>query len=548
VNERQTSLEGEVGGAPAASRAPSSFDAASVLVSDDGVLLRSPGARDFPVDILFDGRRIASFWMRRDTEVQGLGSKGSDVLYRWPVPLRRFLDGTTELSLVDHVSGDELFRAEVALGSGDGRIAVEDARGNPLGLDKSNRLSRLFTSRSNEHLEPLLDAIGTVLAALEEAGARPFLAYGTLLGAVRQGGFIGHDSDADLGYVSEHDHPVDAALESFRLQRRLTRAGFQISRYSGLAFKVIVRESDGATRGLDVFGGFVRDGTLYLMGEVGAPFRREWLEPRSEVTLAGRTFPAPREPERLLEAMYGPGWRVPDPAYKFATPRTVQRRLSGWFRGTRVGLESRWQRLHKSPAPRPVDGPSDFVRWVRNREPDLRTAVDIGCGTGRDVLFLARSGVSAHGLDYFPRDFRAAERRAGKRNLDATFEWMNLTELRSVLATGAALSRMPGPRVVLARHVVESTDRNGRENLFRLAKMVTRGSGRLYLQLRATRRGATGSSDVPRLDLDRLRSMVTALGGRVVEDIGLDAQEQPLGAQDVHATPAIRRWVITWDD
>jgi hypothetical protein len=102
--------------------------------------------------------------------------------------------------------------------------------------------------------------------------------------------------------------------------------------------------------------------------------------------------------------------------------------------------------------------------------------------------------------------------------------------------------------VVLARHVLESTDRNGRENLFRLAKMVTRGSGSLYLQLRATRRGATGSADVPRLDLDRLRSQVTALGGRLVEDIALDAQEQPLGAQDVRPTPAIRRWVVTWDD
>ena len=78
--------------------------------------------------------------------------------------------------------------------------------------------------------------------------------------------------------------------------------------------------------------------------------------------------------------------------------------------------------------------------------------------------------------------------------------------------------------------------------------MVTRGSGRLYLQLRATRRGATGSPDVPRLDLDQLRSQVTALGGRVVEDVGLDAQEQPLGAQDVRPTPAIRRWVVTWDD
>jgi hypothetical protein len=535
---------------PVAGTAGDSFerhDLGAVTVSDDGLLLRSPGAGDFPVDVLFDDRRIASFWLRRDTEAAGVGSRGA-VLYRWPAPLHRFLDGTTELSLVDHVSGDELYRDEVALGSGAGRIRVEDAQGNPLGLDKSNRLSRLFTSRSAEHLEPLLDSIGTVVGALEEAGVHPFLAYGTLLGAVRQGDFIGHDSDADIGYVSEHDHPVDASLESFRLQRRLTRMGFDISRYSGLAFKVVVRESDGATRGLDVFGGFIREGTLYLMGEVGHPFRREWLEPRTEVTLAGRTFPAPREPERLLEAMYGPGWRVPDPAYKFETPRMVQRRLSGWFRGTRVGLDARWRRVHQVRASRDADGPSDFVRWVRDREPDLRTAVDVGCGAGRDVLFLARSGVSAHGLDYFPRDFRAAERRASKRGLDATFEWMNLTELRSVLVTAAALSRRPGPRVVLARHVVESTDRNGRENLFRLAKMVTRGSGRLYLQLRATRRGATGSSDVPRLDLDRLRSQITALGGRVVEDIGLDAQEQPLGADDPRATPAIRRWVVTWDD
>ncbi len=535
MSESRTTVDGDVEG----------HEIASVDVSDEGLALRSSGSQDFPVDVLFDGRRIASFWIRRDTESRGLRG---DVVYAWPTPLRRFLDGTTELSLVDHVSADELYRSEVAFGDGEGRIKVEDAQGNPLGLDKSNRLSRLFTSRSAEHLEPLLDAIGTVVAALEEAGVRPFLAYGTLLGAVRQGDFIGHDSDADLGYVSEHDHPADAAIESFRIQRRLARMGFEISRYSGLAFKVIVRESDGSPRGLDVFGGFVREGTLYLMGEVGHPFRRDWLEPRSGVTLAGREFPAPREPERLLEAMYGPGWRVPDPAYKFETPRTAQRRLSGWFRGLRVGLDARWHRVHKSPAARPADEPSDFVRWVREREPDARTAVDVGCGTGRDVLFLARSGLSAHGLDYFPRDFRMADRRAKKKDLDASFDWMNLTELRSVLVTGAALSRAPGPRVVLARHVVESTDRNGRENLLRFAKMVTRGSGRLYLQLRATRRGGTGSADVPRLDLDRLRAQVTALGGRVVEDVALDAQEQPLGAQDVRPTPAIRRWVVSWDD
>src|SRR4029079_6459800 len=253
-------------------------------------------------------RRIASFWLRRDTQ-----PKGADVFYPWPPALHRFLDGTTELGLIDHVSGAELYGAPAARAAGAGRIVVEDAQGNPLGLDKSNRLSRLFTSRSAEHLAPLLDALGTVNAALEETRVRTFLAYGTLLGAVRQGDFIGHDSDADLGYVSAHEHPVDAVLESFRLDRRLTRMGFEITRYSGLAFKVVVRESDGTSRGLDVFGGFLREGTLYLMGEVGHPFRREWLEPRSEVTLAGRAFPAPHPPERLLGAVFGAGWRGPAP-------------------------------------------------------------------------------------------------------------------------------------------------------------------------------------------------------------------------------------------
>ena len=148
-------------------------------------------------------------------------AEGSGVFYAWPPALRRFLDGT-DLALVDHVAGTELAPRR-ALGLRRGRRRGEDAQGNPLGLDKSNRLCRLFASRSAEHLAPLLDAIGRSAEALEEAGVRPFLAYGTLLGAVRQGDFIGHDSDADLGYVSAHDHPVDAVLESFRLAAAAAR-------------------------------------------------------------------------------------------------------------------------------------------------------------------------------------------------------------------------------------------------------------------------------------------------------------------------------------
>ena len=46
--------------------------------------------------------------------------------------------------------------------------------------------------------------------------------------------------------------------------------------------------------------------------------------------------PRRRDPEPLLAAMYGPGWRVPDPAFKFEKSDAAQRRFDAWFRGTRV--------------------------------------------------------------------------------------------------------------------------------------------------------------------------------------------------------------------
>ena len=106
----------------------------------------------------------------------------------------------------------------------------------------------------------LMRAIDDVLRVLHELGVDAFIAYGTLLGAVRNGELIGHDSDADLGYVSRHEHPYDVMRESFRLQRELVDRGYPVTRYSGAAFKVDVVETDGSVRGLDVFGGFMLDG------------------------------------------------------------------------------------------------------------------------------------------------------------------------------------------------------------------------------------------------------------------------------------------------
>jgi SAM-dependent methyltransferase len=453
----------------------------NVSVTDAGISAQSRD--EVIVDVLFDDRRIWSFWLHRD----GVPADGG-LLVAWPRSLRDFLNGTARITLRVHSSEDVLFDEEVTLGSGEGRIAIVNADGRPLALDKSLRRVQTFDTRSADHVEPLIRAIDDVLSTLRSVGVDAFLAYGTLLGAVRDGRLIGHDSDADLGYLSAFEHPVDVMRESFRLQRALVEHGYVVTRYSGIAFKVDVRESDGSVRGLDVFGGFMYDGRLHLMGEIRTPFEREWVVPLGTTTLEGREFPAPADTDRFLTATYGPSWRVPDPAFHFPTPRSTHRRFNGWFRGTRFG-RAKWDRVYSRA--QPVREPSDLVSWIVTREDEIRDFVDIGCGAGVDVWWMAGRGSHATGLDFARKAYARMERRAQDEGLDAEYLSFNLLELRSVLTASALIATRPGPRVVMARHVVDALTAQGRENLWRSADMMLRDGGTLYLQF-LTRSGSDG--------------------------------------------------------
>jgi hypothetical protein len=458
-----------------------------VSVDDDGIAARS--RREVVLDVLFEDRRIYSFWLHRDGTPQD-----GRWLVPWPKTLKEFLNGRAEVTLVVHESGEEVFRSEVSLGSGDDPIAILTRDGQPLSLDKSWRRVQTFDTRSDKNLEPLMDAIARVLEAMKAAGIDAFLAYGTLLGAVRNGGLIGHDSDADLGYVSRHHHPVDAIRESFQIQRALVDLGYRIVRYSALAFKVEVEEGDGVVRGLDVFGGFLMDGYLHLMGEIREPFREEWIFPLGTTVLEGRTFPAPADTDRFLRATYGATWRTPDPAFHFSPPVETVRRLNGWFRGLRRG-RARWDRIYSKRRRQALPEPSSLVRWMAEREPEARVFVDVGCGRGADVLWMAERGVESIGLDFQPRAYQAAgARAAGDERLRGLVDFwgFNLLELRQVLAVGAQVARRPTPRVLLARHLVDGLGRQARERLWRSARMMTAGEGgRLYLEF-LVRKGDDG--------------------------------------------------------
>ena len=518
-----------------------SADVSSVAVDSEGV--RVSTADEVVLDVQFDGRRIWSFWVHRDGTPEHDSSR---YFVAWPGPLQRYLDGRARVAVLEHVSEVVAFDEEVRFGESEQQIAVVDPNGRPLGIDKSGRLAQTFDTRSEAQVAPLLDSIKECLQALGRAGVQAFPAYGTLLGAVRGGRLIGHDSDADLGYVSEHTHPVDVVLESFGLQRALAAMGYRISRYSGAAFKIDVEEADGSLRGLDVFGGFFLDDQLVLMGEIRTPFRREWVYPLGTTTLEGRELPAPADTDRFLTATYGPHWRVPDPAYKFLTPESTHRRLNGWFRGTRVKREN-WDRTYgPRKTPPPIGGPSPFAEWVRTSEGrDPERVVDLGCGRGHDAVWFARRGACVVGFDFAPDGWRRAEDVVRAEELDLRFRTLNLCELRSVLSESAGVAHTPGTPVVLARHLADATDAVGRAHLWRACEMMLRGGGRLYLQF-VTRAGGPEDPFVRANHLRVLRHDLVvrelrARGAKIVSETAQAGDDAP--AEQGHR---VSRMVVEW--
>lgn len=487
-----------------------------VVRSVDGRGIHLVVADDEVVDVLFDGRRIWSFWTLRDTkEDDAADPTGPPArLAAWPGPLRQFLDGQARVTVRETVTGGILFDQAVRFGAGTGAIAIVGRHGEQLSLDKDRRLSATFDVRDAGQTEPLLDAVEEVIALLHDLGVDAFPAYGTLLGAVREGRLLGHDSDADLGYVSKETTPVDVVRESFRLQRGIIDRGYPTHRYSGAAFKVDVAEADGFVRGLDVFGGFFDDGRLYLMGEVGQDFRREWIFPLGTCTLHDRVLPAPAAPERLLEAIYGPGWRVPDPAFQFEKDPHTQAQLNGWFRGTQVGLRQ-WDRLYSTRRRKmPRGGPSALARLAHKElAPDVHV-LDVGAGRGRDARFLTRHGRTVTAYDYLPAASTAVSREARQNGLPLDVRRLNLLELRSVLGEGARVAHQPGPRAILASHMLDATYEIGRDGFMRFAQMALRGGGRLYASFWTTSRGDL--LQVWPLSVDEACDLVRDHGGSIL--------------------------------
>lgn len=158
-----------------------------------------------------------------------------------------------------------------------------------------------------------LAAVKDMLGDLNAAGSRGMLAYGTLLGAVREGRFIEHDDDVDLFYtvvVSESESKDDAIN---RILNTLELRGWRISKIPKYMNVHVSRP--GSPISLDLFPLDLSGSTVQVHME-SMHIRQlpsAWFDQSTERTIHGLALPVPAHSEEFLEERYGSSWRIPDP-------------------------------------------------------------------------------------------------------------------------------------------------------------------------------------------------------------------------------------------
>lgn len=161
--------------------------------------------------------------------------------------------------------------------------------------------------------------IGTVQALLEREGVTCFADFGTLLGLVREGQLLAHDTDIDIGVI------VNDEVDLVRVRTAMERFGFRLWREYYRDGEMV--ESSFRLMGIKV------NLNYYHVNEHAA---RTWLfyrDPDKEyaprdrdvvelsyspiremetIQVHGTEIQIPVNAEQLLVEKYGPNWRVPD--------------------------------------------------------------------------------------------------------------------------------------------------------------------------------------------------------------------------------------------
>lgn len=323
--------------------------------------------------------------------------------------------------------------------------------GHLLGRTGLVQVSKSLDEEWQSAVGSLYESARAVLA--DEFGHDLFITYGTLLGAVREGGFLAHDNDYDASFVSSATTGPEAADETVEIAKALIARGYRVgAMHAGLH----VVDPDRPRHRIDIFHVyFDADGVLqHPFGYAGDTqvTSADWKGTR-EIDLVGRPALVPVCAEELLATFYGDDWRLPKTGFRWNVEKRGNDR-TGVMTPSRL-TEVYWADYYAHHVHADA---SSFAAFVHDRlGPDPVTVVDLGCGDGRDSIHFAHGGRRVLGLDRAGVAIEHAREKANQAALDqARFEVCDL-------ADGPALTAVLGeegdrPLVFYSRFLLHAID------------------------------------------------------------------------------------------
>ncbi len=217
-----------------------------------------------------------------------------------------------------------LYQARIAKGEGDlfeaFKAQLQAAEESGFSLDGVYFPSNFAGLDTDE----VLRVVSSRIAEMRELVGEVFANSGTLLGAVRENGLIEHDDDIDLAVILEAESAETAAEAWVTLHETLQRRGLIAEKpLFRMRNPCVFKVTSNADYNIDLFPAWISGGRVFVYPHTSGELTAEQVLPLQISESTGLTIPA--DPEAMLEINYGPGWRVPDPAFQFRWGRANRR-------------------------------------------------------------------------------------------------------------------------------------------------------------------------------------------------------------------------------
>lgn len=183
---------------------------------------------------------------------------------------------------------------------------------------------------NKHHARALLHDMHEVLESL---GLKHFIIDGTLLGAVREGDFIGHDNDMDFGVFAEEWTPELLQEVKDKMGKKGITLYHQFGDFVNSLEVAFMRESikcdlffyrrDGNKR---VFHAFLHGGEDPARDTITYEYPADLIENIRPMIFQMEYYPAPADPVKVLEIKYGADWKVPIKEWDWANGPLNKRR------------------------------------------------------------------------------------------------------------------------------------------------------------------------------------------------------------------------------